>query len=94
MKIMKVEVIPAVPEKTEAVVDKVTCELCGAECSQEEYAMNIDWVNIVHKKGNNYPEGGWYEATVIDLCPKCFHGKLIPWLHRWNGQERVEKFDY
>jgi hypothetical protein len=77
-----------VPAKTETVVYKTTCDLCGNEIVRERFGA--EEVEVRHKTGVAYPEGGAGEETSVDLCGACFEEKLIPWL-RSQGAEPVTK---
>lgn len=79
------------PARTEEVVTKVTCDLCGSESPDpgggfgEAVSWNADNYNVTEtgiymKTGTNFPEGSSYEFTECDICPDCFESKLMPWL--------------
>ena len=67
-----------VPEQRNQVVDFVTCDLCGAKPKARGYDINE--VEVRHKVGELYPEGGSGTETRVDMCGKCFYEKLVPWL--------------
>lgn len=76
-----------VPQTTRTVQVSRTCDLCGVD------AKNILWgdfscdfdetevrVSVKQKEGTQYPEGGSGTECEIDICPKCFKDRLVPWL--------------
>lgn len=75
MKHFEEETIPA---KTIKSLTKTTCDMCGQEITEGMY--EVDEVEIRHKTGTNYPEGGYGEEVEVDMCGICFDEKLIPWL--------------
>lgn len=85
MKHMKTVEIPAT---TIEVVHFVICDLCGAKIEESSY--DVDEVEVRHKTGDNYPEGGSGEETSIDMCGKCFDEKLVPWLRSQGAAPRTE----
>lgn len=54
MKHMRTEQVPAT---TREVEDHVTCDMCGITI-KEAGTFSIDEVNVSHRVGSNYPEGG------------------------------------
>lgn len=89
MKHMKTVEVPAT---TRDVVNFVACDLCGAKISVRGY--EIDEVEVRHKTGNNYPEGGSGNETSVDMCGKCFDKKLVPWLRSQGVEPRTEDWDW
>lgn len=89
MKHMKTIQIPA---KTEKVVEKITCDLCGKEISDTQF--KIDDVEICHESGSSYPEGGSGTRIAVDMCGDCFNGKLMPWLKSQGAEPRTEEWDW
>jgi hypothetical protein len=81
-----------VPATTKDYVDFVTCDLCGARIKDEQYV--IDEVEVRHRAGTNYPEGGNGTEISVDVCGKCFDEKLIPWLKSQGAEPHVEEWDY
>ena len=92
----------AVPAKTTTVVVAVVCDLCGAETKDRYNWGGGSWQRdettvemktravIEHNTGDSYPEGGSGTVYRVDICPTCFHEKLVPWL-RGQGAEIGEK---
>lgn len=67
-----------IPATVEKVHYKTTCELCGKVIRKEAYS--IDEVEIKYRKGEIYPEGGFWNDITVDICLTCFTEKLVPWL--------------
>ena len=76
------------------------CDLCGAEGYYGEWKTE-DWgvqeteirVEIRHKSGEQYPEAGWGTLFDIDLCPKCFRERLVPWLRSQGADVKEEEWE-
>ena len=92
---MKIEKEKKVPARTEAVLDHIVCDLCGAKSDH-----NGDWVRrpsvaevtVEFKEGANYGSDGVdLKTTIVDICPECFKGKLLPWLESQGAKSRVEE---
>ena len=82
-------------------IDRVHCDLCGAVGREGEWASGIYEVNqtilevIVHQKdGASYPSGGWGTEYVVDLCPKCFLERLVPWLNSQGAKLEQKEWDW
>ena len=94
---------PQKPHLYRRFVKKV-CDLgCGTEGKgsvdnwEDEYWQEEEThmtVEIYHKKGSNYPEGAYGKRLTVDICPKCFQEKLIPWLKSQGAKLEYEKYDY
>ena len=76
-----------VPEHIEGKLEKITCDLCGVEI--RDASGRVDEVNLGRRIGWAYPEGGSGKKIEIDMCPKCFDEKLLPWL-KSQGVKVVE----
>ena len=79
-----------IPAKTEKILSKITCDMCGREIKREAYSA--EEVKIKHRTGSSYPEGGVGETTYVDLCGKCFDEKLIPWLRSQGVKPYIEEW--
>ena len=93
MKTMKTIEIPA---KKELVVDSITCDICGNEVKHKTRYMGyeIDTIEVKHRIGSDYPEGGSGSETTVDICGTCFDEKLIPWFRSQGGDPRIEEWDW
>jgi len=81
-----------VPATTRDAVDFVTCDLCGAKI--EEGRNDVNEIEVRHKTGSSFPEGGIGEETSVDMCGKCFDEKLVPWLRSQGAEPRTEDWDW
>ena len=84
------------------------CDLCGIEgestCSPDETSSWGDgWGDggylvketaVYCESGVNYPDGGHSETASVDICPKCFEEKLMPWLQSQGANVRREELIY
>ncbi len=82
-----------IPATTREVVDHVSCDLCGTTIT-ENYNYEVNEVEVRHKTGTSYPEGGSSEETSVDMCGKCFDEKLVPWLRSQGAEPRSEDWDW
>lgn len=95
---MLVEKKVAVPAHTRIETDYIQCEICKSLTTDagnwggDRYG--VDRVTITLEEGNRYPEGGTITTTLVDLCPKCFRDKLLPWLQGQGGQARERETDF
>lgn len=79
---------------------KITCDLCGAETDDAEcwppgsgyYSVNkviIEW-----KTGELYPETRRGKTFMVDMCPKCFREKLVPWVESQRAKVREKDWSH
>jgi len=80
------------PATTREVVDFTTCDICGDRIREGTY--EVSEIEVRHKTGTNYPEGGSGEETEFDICGKCFDEKLVPWLSSQNAEPRKTEWDW
>lgn len=80
---------------------KMSCDLCGAVAKGPERGWDADYyaddeteVEIRHKKGSAYPEGSSGTRYTFDVCPKCFHEKLIPWMESQGAKAKATDYSY
>lgn len=73
-----------VPAHTKQQLDRITCDLCGAEIKRGPY--DVDDVVISREHGSRYPDGSFGHKDEIDMCGGCFEAKLIPWLRSQGCQ--------
>ena len=94
MKTYKTEIIP---QHTERVLNKRTCDICGRKAETYDWGAamyevkeTVVCVEVRQRQGVSYPEGGSGTEIEVDLCPTCFKEKLVPWL-RSQGATIEEK---
>ncbi len=51
-------------------------------------------VVLVREKSWNCPDGGWGTQTEVDICPRCFMEKLVPWLKSQGVKVEERKWDW
>lgn len=62
------------------------CDLCGIEIPASLHGRGMGYydiseIEIVARIGTQYPAGSTDGSEyLIDLCPACFLGRLVPWL--------------
>ncbi len=79
----------------------ITCDICHTKYKDDNW--NADWyklneteisITIRHKQGDQYPEGGSGTEMTIDICPKCFTEKLIPWIKSFGTELKEKEWNY
>ena len=82
----------------ELVCVELLCDICGRKAaSKHQSRYECDWaetgsavaesevsVTVRLRQGERFPECGSGDVYVIDICPECFHGKLIPWVETFG----------
>lgn len=89
----KTVTIPAVPEKTVKEWVKTTCDMCKDDIHRP-VAYDIEEIEVSLKVGTNYPEGGSGELIEIDICSKCFTGKLVPFIKSQGAEVKTKKWEW
>ena len=60
------------------------CDICHrvykGDDWEKESSYEILETEVRMKTGYSTPDGGSGEEIIIDVCPKCFNEKLIPYL--------------
>lgn len=82
-----------VPATTREVFDFVTCDLCKEKITLAS-SYDATEIEVRHKSGTNFPDGGSTTEKSFDLCRKCFDNKLIPWLRSQGAEPLIEKHDW
>jgi len=94
MKIIKKVLRPAYEEE---VLDHLKCELCEATTMNEddwgESGYDVLETKVSIEEGKRYPNDGWGVETIVDICPKCFKEKLLPWLISQGAKIRKEEWN-
>jgi hypothetical protein len=96
---MKVYEDKLVPAHTIQTCVKRKCDLCGTE------SMDCDWketkwnnseteVAINARRDKYYGNDGDSETCEIDLCPKCFWDRLVPWLKSQGANVEEKSFSW
>jgi len=88
-----------IPQRTEKRLVTRVCDLCGVIADGEQWeAKSIYHVNeteirveVRQKEGASYPEGGMGTKHEVDICPKCFKERLIPWLKSQGADIKGEE---
>lgn len=101
MKRFKNVVLPA---KVVPVCQARVCDLCGAngnprwQSSLWNQTVNETVVSasieIRQKEGFQDAESGQGTEYEVDLCPKCFKEKLIPWLQSQNPEIKSAPWEW
>lgn len=69
-----------VPATTRVAHVKTTCDLCGEVIDHYTSGYDVDEITIERNEGQRYPEGANMTRYDLDMCPKCWVTKLVPWL--------------
>jgi hypothetical protein len=81
-----------VPATLKHVLDKTTCDLCGSVINSER--GDAEEVEVKHRTGSSYPEGGSGQEVRVDMCGDCFDDKLVPWLRAQGADPRIEDWEW
>ncbi len=99
MKIFENKIIPQSTIK-QCVLKK--CDLCGTESKRGsswnggyyEIAETRIYTEVFCSVGDSYSDGGGNGTKhEVDICPKCFKDKLIPWLKSQGANINEEEWD-
>ena len=82
-----------VPASKKEVNDKVICDVCMKEIDQN-IGYDVDEVNVSHRTGSQYPEGGSGETISVDICGKCFDERLVLWLKSQGANPVTKDWDW
>jgi hypothetical protein len=93
---------PAIPAKVVKKFVRRTCDLCGVaskrgkewEPSSYTVAETEMSVTIKHRSGYACADGGSGTEVEVDLCPKCFQGRLIPWLKSQGAKIEAREWEF
>ena len=84
-----------IPAKTDEYIARANCDVCKTEIEKRNYG-NYHYAEISCSEGTNYPEGGNKKRIFFDMCPECFHKKLVPFLTYLEGNFSplgIEQYD-
>lgn len=86
---------------TEKVCTKRTCDLCGHSPHNDRPAQNwgeynYDYTVDSQTKVSCYiredgPGGTAFSDVEIDICPRCFWNRLVPWLRSQGAVIQAER---
>ncbi len=83
------------------VLIKTTCDLCGGIATHGEWESSSYMfdeteieVTVRQKEGSSFPEGGSGTQYNVDMCPKCFKEKLVPWLESQRCSAKTEEWKF
>lgn len=97
---MKVYKEIAIPAKKQMQVTHKVCDICGEKGKNNwngaDYNVNETEINVTikQKEGFECSDGGSGTEYDIDLCPKCFKNKLIPWLRSQGAHIQETEWDF
>ena len=100
MKVFETYIEPAKPAKEMKRLVKRACDICGLEGTDNWdggwYEVNDTEISmkIKYRVGENYPEARFGEECEVDLCPKCFKEKLLPWLKTQGAEIKIRDYDW
>lgn len=83
------------------VLSEITCDICGAIGKSGGWESSLWGVNetdvsvsVRQKEGTAYPESGSGTEYNLDICPKCFKEKLVPWVRSFGGVVDEVEWDF
>ena len=94
---MKIFEQRVVPESQVLVCTGVTCDLCGCVSRGRDWAKHLYEVAetaVTCKAGKAWPDEGGHVEYEIDICPKCFVDKLVPWLVSQGSKVERKELDW
>ena len=91
---MEIRKTVQVPATAREEVEAVLCDLCEARAERGYWRPddrdNEVEVEVRLRRGFSCPDGGDGTEIVVDLCPRCFKERLVPWL-KSQGVKIVER---
>lgn len=74
------------------------CDICGAKGYDTQWPgtqeHNYRATNVSMELGTHWPGSCSGIRTEVDICPKCFKEKLIPWLLSQGVKVEAKEYDY
>ena len=95
---MKVFEDRTVPARVLKVCVHRQCDLCGASTNKGTWNKKVSLVSEteckieVRSKEGDLHEGGYGVEIDVDICPKCFIEKLVPWLKSQGAAINAEAY--
>jgi hypothetical protein len=84
--------------RKESRLAKMVCDLCGASTPYDDswttHNYHVQETEVYFKEGEQYPESGSGVEYRVDICPKCFKEKLIPWLVSQGCTAEMERWEW
>jgi hypothetical protein len=90
-----------VKQETRSVTTCVerACDMCGAKARSPEWnqwegssSYDVSEVHIFCEEGSSFPEGRSTKKVGFDVCPTCFHNKVVPFMEM-NGAKPFTRED-
>jgi len=98
---MKVFKTVEVPATTRQQLISRKCDLCGTESKYADwgagrYEVEETEIKVIVscRTGTEYPECGSGTEYEIDLCPKCFKDRLVPWLQSQGAYIKETEWEW
>jgi len=80
--------------ETKQVLVEVSCDLCGAITKDGDWGdlpIRVEDTRVEYRTGDSWGTDGCdINEYVIDICPKCFMDKLIPFVES-HGKKIVPR---
>jgi hypothetical protein len=80
-----------VPEHKIEELEKTTCDFCNEIILRGDEATSSESIEI---NSSNFdfkdPNSEKYRFISYDMCPKCFHDKLVPWAKSLGVDPRIQ----
>ncbi len=76
-----------VPSQTKVIEDKRSCDICGFESKGYSWYAGVYEVDETEIKVTVRQK-----EYTIDICPKCFKQKLVPWMQSQGAN--IEPIDW
>lgn len=80
------------------VQTRIICDICGVSNEGDEWGsgeFDVAETEVICRTGEAYPETGNGEQYELDICPKCFKEKLVPWVEsHGRGKHEPTRWDY
>ena len=75
-----------------------TCDICGRKARSPEWSQwegstsyDVSEVKMSCEEGSSFPEGRMTTKTSFDVCPPCFHEKVVPFMESMGAKPFVKK---
>ncbi len=100
---MKLFVVEEVPAFTRKQCVGMSCDICGLKSNCDEWPTESNhdiqeselWIKGSVRTGYSYyGDGGSGQGCEVDICPKCFYDKLVPWINGLGGTAEVVDWDF